>query len=147
MNQETTILVAEDDAGHATLLERNLKRAGLANPMIFFVDGKETLDFLLRTGPGPHRRPGESYLLLLDLRMPRIDGVEVLRQMKQSEELRKLPIIVVTTTDDPREVEQCHQLGCSAYITKPVTYDLFVERINRLGLFLSIVEVPPLDGE
>lgn len=147
MHRETTILVAEDDEGHAKLLERNLRRASVANPMVFFKDGRETLDFLLETGPEPHRVHGGSYLLLLDLRMPRVDGIEVLRQIKRREGLRGLPVIILTTTDDPREVEQCHKLGCSAYITKPVAYEDFVGRIKTLGLFLSIVEVPAMNGE
>jgi CheY-like chemotaxis protein len=93
-------------------------------------------------GPGPHRNLDSSYLLLLDIRMPKVDGVEVLRQLKADDELRKLPVIMLTTTDDPREVQRCHALGCSSYIVKPVDYDRFAEAIKNLGLFISLVEVP-----
>ena len=86
------------------------------------------------------------YLLLLDIRIPKMDGIEVLRQVKQDEELRKLPVIMLTTTDDPREVEVCHNLGCSNYIVKPVDFDKFAEVLSRLGLFLKIVQVPQLNG-
>jgi len=78
--------------------------------------------------------------------MPKIDGVEVLRNIKKDKEFRKIPIIMLTTTDDPREVEHCHKLGCSNYITKPVDYEKFVDVIKKLGLFLMIVEVPDIAG-
>jgi CheY-like chemotaxis protein len=79
--------------------------------------------------------------------MPKIDGVGVLRKIKQDHELRKIPVIMITTTDDPREVEHCHGLGCSNYITKPIDYNKFVDAIMQLGLFLMVVEVPQLNGE
>ena len=84
---------------------------------------------------------------MLDIRMPKVDGVEVLRQLKQDPELTKIPVTMITTTDDPREVEECHLLGCSNYITKPVDYNKFVEVIRQLGLFLLVVEVPKINGE
>ena len=146
MRKETIILIAEDDEGHATLIRKNLKRAGIINDIVHFKDGQETLDFLLRHGAGPKRENGKAYLLLLDIRMPKVDGVEVLRQVKADKELKKLPVIMITTTDDPREVENCHALGCSNYITKPVDYDKFVAVIRQLGLFLLVVEVPALNG-
>jgi len=142
MKRDVNILIAEDDDGHAALIERNLKRAGLANPITRFRDGQELLDFLLGEGSEPHRNPDAAYLLLLDIRMPRLDGVEVLSRIKQDPELRKIPAIMITTTDDPREIEKCHEIGCSNYITKPIDYEAFVEAIRRLGLFLMVVEVP-----
>jgi CheY-like chemotaxis protein len=77
--------------------------------------------------------------------MPRVDGVEVLRQVKAANATARIPVIMLTTTDDPREVERCYGLGCSVYITKPVEYDAFVEAIQRLGLFLQVVQVPRED--
>ena len=79
--------------------------------------------------------------------MPKIDGIEVLKQIKEDTVLKKLPVIMLTTTNDPREIEKCHVLGCSNYITKPVEYDKFTETIQQLGLFLKIVQVPKLNGE
>ena len=146
MKKEVVIVLAEDDAGHASLIMRNLKRAGICNEILHFRDGQETLDFLLRRRNGPDRVAGTSYLLLLDIRMPKVDGVEVLRQIKQDAELRKVPVIMITTTDEPREVDKCHSLGCNNYIAKPVDYDKFVEAIRRLGLFLMVVEVPRIHG-
>jgi len=146
MNREVIILIAEDDDGHAELIRKNLNRAGIANQIIHFSDGQEVVDFLFRQGPGSHCKSGEAYVLLLDIRMPKMDGTEVLEQIKTDVELRKIPVIMLTTTDDPREVEHCHVLGCSNYITKPVEYDSFVDAIRRLGLFLSIVQVPAIYG-
>ena len=144
LKKEMVILIAEDDEGHATLIKKNLARSGILNEIIHFKDGDETLDFLLRRGKGPLREPGKRYLLLLDIRMPRVDGIEVLRQVKEHDELRKIPVIMITTTDDPREVDRCHALGCSHYITKPVDYDMFVKAIRQLGLFLLVIEVPTI---
>jgi CheY-like chemotaxis protein len=144
MTNEVTILIADDDAGHARLIEKNLVRAGLHNPVLRFENGQEVLDFLFRRGPKPGRAENASYLLLLDIRMPKVDGIEALRQIKSDPELRKLPVSMLTTTDDPREVERSHQLGCSNYIVKPVDYDKFSEAIKQLGLFISLVQVPEL---
>lgn len=146
MNKEVVILLAEDDSGHASLIKRNLARAGLNNRIIHFKDGQETLDFLFRRSPDENRLPRTSYLLLLDIRMPKVDGLSVLQQVKADEELCKMPVTMITTTDDPREVEHCHSLGCSNYIVKPIDYDKFVEAIKQLGLFLTVVEVPKING-
>lgn len=147
MNQEVVILIAEDDEGHAGLIRKNLFRAGIANRLLHFKDGQEVMDFLLRKGDGPQRQSGVPYVLLLDIRMPRLDGVEVLAQVKTDPELCKLPVIMITTTDDPREVTQCHALGCSNYITKPLDYESFVRAIRQLGLFLAVIQVPKINGD
>ena len=145
--QEVIILVAEDDEGHARLIQKNLSRAGLHNEVVRFSNGQAVLDFLFRRGANPHREPDTSYLLLLDIRMPQVDGVEVLRQIKQDSELRKMPVIMLTTTDDPREVERCHAIGCASYMVKPVDYEKFAEAIKSLGLYISLVQVPEISGE
>jgi CheY-like chemotaxis protein len=144
--KEVVILIADDDAGHARLIEKNLQRGGLHNTVLRFGDGQDILDFLLGRGRGPKRSPDTPYLLLLDIRMPKVDGVEVLRQLKADPRLRKLPVSMLTTTDDPREVARCHELGCSNYIVKPVDYEKFSEAIRQLGLFISLVEVPEING-
>jgi CheY-like chemotaxis protein len=145
---EITILIAEDDDGHAELIIDNLRDSGLTNEIIRFRDGQEALDFLTGTPDTENtRQSGTAYLLLLDIRMPRVDGVEVLRRVKETPELHKMPVIMLTTTDDPREVKHCYELGCSCYITKPVDYDRFSEMLNRLGLFLMVVQVPDINGK
>jgi CheY-like chemotaxis protein len=145
MNNNVVIIIAEDDEGHATLITRNLRKAGVMNQILHFVNGAEVLDFLLKKGDGPHRETGIPYLLLLDIRMPKIDGVQVLGEIKKNEELKKMPVIMVTTTDDPREIKNCHELGCNCYIAKPVDYEKFVNAIKQLGLFLLVVQVPELE--
>ncbi len=146
MHRTVVILVTEDDEGHAGLIGKNLTRAGIMNEILNFTDGQQVLDFLRREGGGPHRTVDTAYVLLLDISMPKVDGIEVLTQVKADPELRKLPVIMITTTDDPREVERCHSLGCSSYITKPVDSERFVNAVRQLGLFLSVVEVPTIDG-
>ena len=147
MNQEAIILIAEDDEGHAHLIQKNLTRAGLANKIIHFADGQEVVDFMFSRGDGPHRKSGESYVLLLDIRMPKLDGTEVLERIKADPELCKIPVIMITTTDDPREVDRCHALGCNNYITKPLEYEAFVNAIRQLGLYLAVVQVPRINGK
>jgi CheY-like chemotaxis protein len=139
-HEPLTILLAEDDDGHARLIERNLKRAGFVNRVVRARDGQEALA-AVRRASGPE--PGVRFLLLLDINMPRVDGVEVLRQLKADPQTAQIPVIMLTTTDDPREVERCYALGCSVYITKPVRYEDFVEALSRLGMFLEIVKLPP----
>jgi CheY-like chemotaxis protein len=146
MKEEVVVLIVEDDDGHARLIEKNLRRACIDNKMLRFADGQQILDFLFRRGEGRQREDCAPYLLLLDIRIPKIDGVKVLRQIKQDEELRKIPVIMLTTTDDPREVDACHRLGCSHYIVKPVEYDKFSAALGQLGLFLKIVQVPQING-
>ena len=146
MKEEVVVLIVEDDDGHARLIEKNLRRACINNEILRFADGQQVLDFLFRRGEGRQREDCAPYLLLLDIRIPKIDGVEVLRQIKQDEELRKIPVIMLTTTDDPREVDACHRLGCSHYIVKPVEYDKFSAALGQLGLFLKIVQVPQING-
>ena len=147
MDKEVTILIADDDDGHAALIRKNLQRAGIHNDIVRFTDGQEVIDFLFAEGEGPHRQHGAPYVLLLDIRMPKVDGIEVLRRIKADPELSKLPVIMLTTTDDPREIAKCHEMGCSSYITKPIDYENFVYAIRQLGLFLLIVEVPNLDHD
>lgn len=144
MQREVVILVVEDDHGHARLIERNLRRAGLNNRIERFEDGQDVLDFLFKRGTGRQREVDVAYLLLLDIRMPRVDGIEVLRQVKADPELKKIPVSMLTTTDDPREVEKCHALGCNNYIVKPVDYEKFADAIKRLGMFITLVQVPEL---
>jgi CheY-like chemotaxis protein len=142
--QAPVVLIVDDDEGHAILVRENLAASGLSNRFEHFSDGQAVLDFLFHHGSGPHSRRGETYLILLDIRMPKLDGIEVLRQLKSHPELHRIPVIVLTTTDDGREVERCHDLGCNGYIQKPVDYDKFAEAMRRLGLFMSLLLVPPM---
>ncbi len=137
-----TILLAEDDDGHAQLVQRNLERAGLLNGFLRVRDGQELLDCLASRGTSHEQTLGEALVILLDINMPRIDGIEALRQIKANPATHRIPVIMLTTTDDPREIDRCYELGCNVYVTKPVEYDGFIDAIRRLGLFLQIVQRP-----
>ena len=140
-SEPIVILLAEDDLGHAKLIEKNLKRAGFVNEVVHVPDGRQALDYIECRGAFAGRTPNGPLLLVLDINMPQVDGVEVLRRVKSDPKTDKFPVIMLTTTDDPREVQRCYELGCSVYITKPVAYEAFVEAIQRLGLFLQVVTV------
>lgn len=136
--QTFTILIAEDDDGHAELVMEHLQEAGVSCPIVRFRDGQEVLDFLLPAGgPGPDR----PCLLLLDINMPRLDGIAVLKRLKGEPATRSIPVIMLTTTDDPVEVAACYRLGCNFYITKPVGFEAFAETLDRLGRFLQVLQV------
>ncbi|MGD9643328.1 MAG: response regulator [Elusimicrobiales bacterium] len=138
MSDGLTILIAEDDDGHARLIQERFESVGVLNPIKRFKDGDEAWAFL--SGQDGLVAGGE-YLLLLDIRMPGLDGVEVLRRMKSDDRLRHIPVIMLTTTDDPREIENCYKLGCNNYLTKPVGFERFAEVVRRLGLFLMVMRV------
>jgi CheY-like chemotaxis protein len=144
MNDLPTILIADDDDGHAFLVEDNLRRAGLNTEFLRFSDGQELLDFLFGRTKEPAFERNGHYLLLLDIRMPKVDGVTALQQIKADPDLRKLPVIILTTTEDPREVDRCHALGCNVYLHKPVSFDAFAHALEQLGRFFSLVKVPQL---
>lgn len=138
--KDIEILLAEDDEGHANLICRNLKRSGISNEVKHFKNGKKLIDFLYDPAHGCNI----SYLILLDIRMPIMDGIEALEIIKSDEELKAVPVIMLTTTDNPVEVKKCHLLGCNNYIVKPVSYESFVEALHNLGLFLRIVTIPEI---
>lgn len=134
------IIMVEDDAGHARLIEKNLRRANIANEIIHFGDGSGIIDYFFNN----ERNDAvyERVLILLDLNLPHVDGYDVLARLKSEEKTRSIPIIILTTTDNPKEIDRCYQLGCNVYITKPVEYDKFSEAIRKLGLMLEVVKVP-----
>lgn len=139
--KEMVILIAEDDDGHAQLIQEGLEDSGVCNKINRFCDGEETLNFLLQTAEKDSIGLDKRYLLLLDINMPKIDGVEVLRRIKGNDVLKDIPVIMLTTTDDPREVDECYRIGCNFYITKPVDFSKFAETLKRLGLFIQVVRV------
>ena len=136
-----TVLIAEDDDGHAELIQEQLQDARVRNPLVRFRDGQEVVDFFQGVSPRRTYDPEQAYLLLLDIRMPKVSGVEVLQRMKQSPALRHIPVIMLTTTDDPREVDACYKLGCSCYVTKPMDFQKFSDTLQRLGLFILVLRV------
>ncbi len=142
MKKNITIIIAEDDEGHALLIKRNLKRAGVVNPIIHFTNGEEVLEFFLGENSDYLKNNCTSYIILLDLKMPKVDGIEVLEKLKSTPSTKKIPVIMITTTDNPREIDICHSLGCNSYIVKPIDYQKFIEIVKRLGYYLEIIEIP-----
>jgi len=141
-NKEVTILLVEDDPGHARLIEKNLRRSNITNDIVTVSDGQQALNYLFSEGEYAGRERPSPLLVLLDLNLPVLDGYQVLERMKTDERTKHVPVVILTTTDDDREVSRCYELGCNVYVTKPVDYAQFSEAIRKLGLFLSVVTVP-----
>ncbi|MBI1818026.1 MAG: response regulator [Deltaproteobacteria bacterium] len=130
------IILAEDDDGHARLMERNLRRGGIANAIQRAHDGAELLELLrVASGDAPD-------MIFLDVNMPRLDGFEVLAQLKADPRWRNIPVVMVTSTDSQREINRAYELGASSYVVKPVGVEAFIDRVRQLGLFLEVVELP-----
>ena len=137
-----SIVMIEDDEGHATLIERNIRRAGVNNQIFAFRNGTEALDFLMGEDGNGSVHSGSSLLVLLDLNLPDMTGVDILARIKGNIHLKRSPVVVLTTTDDQREIQRCYDLGANVYITKPVDYEGFANAIRQLGLFFSVMQVP-----
>ena len=132
------ILIAEDDAGHFQLIKKNLWLTCVDSDILQFKNGQEVLDFLFKKDTEGYLEDKKRYILLLDIRMPQLDGIEVLKRIKGDEELRKIPVIMLTTTSEATMIKQCYELGCSYYMVKPVNYHYFMEAVQNLGEFLSL---------
>ena len=139
-HQPVTIVMVEDDEGHARLIERNIRRAGISNHVRHFLDGTSALDYLFNGQDGPSLN-GPA-LILLDLNLPDMSGTDILAKIKSAPLLKRTPVVVLTTTDDKAEIQRCYDLGCNVYVTKPVNYEDFADAIRQLGLFLSVIQVP-----
>jgi len=140
MSDPTALIVlVEDDPGHALLIERNLRRAGLENEIVRLEDGRQALDFLQADAAVALER---SVLTLLDLNLPDIDGATVLERLKSDVRTRANPVVILTTSDHPREVRRCYEMGCSLFVVKPVDAEAFTRTLHRLGLLLSTAELP-----
>ena len=137
-----TIVMIEDDEGHARLIEKNIRRAGVNNKIIPFVDGASALAYLLGADGSGEASAHRQLLVLLDLNLPDMAGVDILAQIKGNVHLKRSPVVVLTTTDDSREIQNCYDLGANVYITKPVNYEGFANAIIQLGLFFSVIQVP-----
>jgi CheY-like chemotaxis protein len=138
------IVMIEDDEGHARLIEKNIRRAGISNTLCHFLNGTDALGYLFNHPEGPVRN-GPA-LVLLDLNLPDMSGTDILARIKNDEQLRRTPVVVLTTTDDRGEIQRCYDLGANVYITKPVNYESFADAIRQLGLFLAVMQVPDTDS-
>jgi CheY-like chemotaxis protein len=137
-----TIVMVEDDEGHARLIEKNIRRAGVNNEIKPFADGSSALNYVLGPDGSGKGAIGRQMLILLDLNLPDMTGVDILRKVKSNPHTKTTPVVVLTTTDDEREIKRCYDLGANVYITKPVDYENFSNAIRQLGLFFSVIQVP-----
>ena len=141
MKKETNILVAENNKEHFELIRENLLRAGVRNEMLNFTDGQDILDFLLNLDKKPEgQHYCHDYILFLNLDLPKVDGLKVLKKIKKNMKLKKIPVIIITAIDDARTFEKCYNLGCSTYIVKPTERHDFEETIQKIGSFILFVE-------
>ena len=146
MSELKKIVLAEDDPHDAELTLVALARNNLANEVVVVRDGEEALDYLFCRGPYAGRSGGLPNVLVLDLKMPKVDGLEVLRQVRSSELLRRLPVIMLTSSREERDVVASYDLGVNAFVVKPVDFQQFVDAVSTIGLFWAILNQPPPAG-
>ncbi len=132
MLKDVTILISEDDRGHFILMKHCLRNAGIDNEIVWLCDGQKTLDFIFTHDGQPNLQPADKYILLLDIRMPKIDGIEILEEIKKDDRLDHLPVVIVTSSDNPDNIRRCRDLGCDGYIVKPLDEEA-IALIERLA--------------
>jgi len=137
------ILLAEDSANDVELTLAALRTNHVLNDVVVTRDGAETLDYLRRRGKHADRPPGDPVLMLLDLKMPKVDGLEVLKQVKGSADLRMIPVVVLTSSREEQDLVRSYDLGVNAYVVKPVDFHDFVEAVRLLGGFWAVLNEPP----
>jgi CheY-like chemotaxis protein len=143
MNTMPRILLVEDSPRDAELVLEALADNRLANEVVHVRDGADALDYLLRRGEFAARPEGEPAVVLLDLKMPRVDGLEVLRAMKADPRLKLIPVVVMTSSREEGDVLGSYQLGVNAYVVKPVGFPAFVEAVKQVGAFWAVINEPP----
>jgi CheY-like chemotaxis protein len=141
------ILLAEDSPRDTELVLEALAENHLANEVVSVSDGAEALDYLYRRGQFSGRSNGQPAIILLDLKMPKVDGTEVLRQIKGDPALKIIPVIVMTSSREEQDLLRTYQLGANAYVVKPVKFTEFMEAVTKLGAFWAIINVPPPGSE
>jgi two-component system response regulator len=141
------ILLVEDNATDAELAMRALQKSNMANKLVWVKDGAEALDFIFAAGAHANRAGQcEPKVILLDLRLPKVDGMEVLRRIKSDERTRTIPVVVLTSSREDRDVAESYQLGVNSFISKPVGFDEFAKVVSELGLYWLLVNKPPLES-
>ena len=147
MKKEPIIILAEDDDGHVGLILNKLMVAGITNKILHFDNGEETLDFFFKRGYGPLMETGVPYILLLDICLPGIDGIEVLRRLKEDKWVDEFPIIMLSVMDNPEEIEICRKLGCNNYFLKVPDYEKFSQAIEQVGHYIKTVILPEIANQ
>ena len=144
--QEVEILLAEDSAADAEMTLRALRRNNLANKVHWVKDGEQALDYLFGRGAYAVRQPGLPRLVMLDLKMPKVDGIEVLRALEADPVRRAVPVVVMTSSNEERDVVASYQLGVNSYIVKPVQFDAFLETVANIGMYWVLTNRVPREG-
>lgn len=142
MSLPVKIIMIEDDEGHARLIERNIRRSGVNNEIVPFANGTDAMKYLFGSDGTGAEHKDQALLILLDLNLPDMTGIDILKRIKENKHVKCAPVVVLTTTDDEQEIKRCYELGCNVYITKPVNYENFANAIRQLGLFFSVIKVP-----
>ena len=137
------ILLVEDDPQDIELTLSALGEHNLANEIAIARDGVEALDYVYRRGTFAQRSEGNPIVILLDLKLPRLGGIQVLRQLKSDEHMRSIPIVILTSSRESRDLEECYKLGINAYVVKPVRFTEFVEAVKHIGVFWALINEPP----
>lgn len=145
MKEIRPILLAEDSPPDAEMAIDALREANLANPIVHVEDGVDTLDYLYRRGRFADRTPGEPAVLLLDIKMPRMDGLETLQKLRQDDQFKRLPVVILTSSREESDMAKSWDLGVNAYVVKPVDIQQFFESVKTLGRFWAVINEPPHD--
>jgi len=142
-NPIKNILLVEDNPDDVELTLHALKRNNILNPIIVMRDGQEAVDYLFRTGKNAGAEHDDPALILLDLKLPKIDGIEILRMIKKENKLKKIPVVVLTSSKEERDVVESYDLGVNSYIRKPVDFDQFVETVRYIGYYWLLLNETP----
>jgi CheY-like chemotaxis protein len=143
MNTLGSILIVEDDPRDVELTLTALEEYNLANAVAVTRDGQEALDYLYRRGQFHARSDGNPAVMLLDLKLPKVDGLEVLKQVRSDEHLKMIPVVVLTSSHEEKDMMRSYQLGVNAYVVKPVDFHEFVNAVKELGVFWAVINQPP----
>lgn len=145
MNATVEIILVEDNANDAELAIRALKKNNLVNSLVHLKDGAEALDFFFAEGIYSDRNVEDiPKVVLLDLKMPKVNGIEVLQRLKADERTRKIPVVILTSSKEDPDIDVCYGLGANSYVVKPVQFDAFVKAVNELGMYWMLLNQPPL---
>lgn len=145
MKHKVEILLIEDNQHDAELTIRALKKNNLVNNLVHLKDGVEALDFLFAEGPYQERSSDNTpKVILLDLKMPKLNGIDVLKRLKADERTKKIPIVVLTSSKEDPDIKTCYDLGVNSYVVKPVNFEAFAKAVNELGLYWMLLNQPPL---
>jgi len=144
MNAIRSIMLAEDNPNDVELTLEALGAHNLANDVVVVEDGAEALDYLYRRGKFKMREAGNPAVVLLDIKLPKVDGLEVLRQIRSDDGLRTIPVVILTSSREETDLVKSYSLGVNAYVVKPVDFKEFFDAVKRLGVFWALVNEPPL---